>query len=210
MRGKTAGVPEDSADYAGDSDSEFSDDDDLDPARFDENQAVKKTLDEIGAPGADPSEGSSPSESSESNSTASDADGDVEMTQANLPVVKTLAVLKQDERKRAEKLKAKRHKPSSRALRLMEAKAKAFLIKTIDGQHVLMVNDKTTAFEIFQTICSKYEGAAIHGDPYYIQSYLMTMKCEEGTDLTAFVFEVEQAMKAVAEATDSVMSDQQK
>ncbi|ETK75358.1 hypothetical protein L917_12570 [Phytophthora nicotianae] len=95
------------ADYAEDSDAEFSNDDDLDPALFYENQA---------------------SEPSESNSAASGADGDVEMTQANLSVVKALAPTKQDERKRVEKLKAKRHKPSSRALCLMEAKAKAFLI----------------------------------------------------------------------------------
>ncbi|ETP46667.1 hypothetical protein F442_07105, partial [Phytophthora nicotianae P10297] len=97
------------ADYAGDSDPEFSDDDDLDPALFDENQAVSETLDEIGTPSADPSEGSSSSESSESNSTASDAGGDVEKTQGNLSVVKTLASTKQDEHKRVEKLKAKRN-----------------------------------------------------------------------------------------------------
>ncbi|ETL87608.1 hypothetical protein L917_13236 [Phytophthora nicotianae] len=90
------------ADYTGNSDPEFSDDDDLDPALFDEDQAVRETVGEIGAPRADPSEGSSSSESSESSSTALDADGDVEMTQANLPVVKTPAATKQDERKRVE------------------------------------------------------------------------------------------------------------
>ncbi|OWZ06694.1 LOW QUALITY PROTEIN: hypothetical protein PHMEG_00021022 [Phytophthora megakarya] len=197
------------ADYAGDDDPDFSDEEeDLDPALFEENQDVRKTLDDIGAPSADHRQ--TPPESSEASSTASDADGDVEMAQVNLPVVQSFTTPKQNERKRAGKQKTKRTKLSSRSLRIMEAKAKAFLIKTIDDQHILMVKDKTTAFEIFQTICNKYEGAAAHGDPYYIQSYLMTLKYEEGTDLTAFFFEVEQDMKATAEATDSVMSDQQK
>ncbi|GMF38128.1 unnamed protein product [Phytophthora lilii] len=60
-------------------------------------------------------------------------------------------------KKRAQKLRAKSLKQSSKRLRRSKAKAKAFLIKTIDDQHVLMVKDKTTAFEIFQTLCDKYE-----------------------------------------------------
>ncbi|ETK90471.1 hypothetical protein L915_05771, partial [Phytophthora nicotianae] len=168
--------------YAGDSDPEFSDDDDLDPALFDEDQAVRETLGEIGAPRADPSEGSSSSESSESNSTASDAGGDVEKTQGNLSVVKTLASTKQDEHKRVEKLKAKRNNAELKSTSPHGSKSEG------------VPDHKPSA----TNMCScKYECAAVHGDPYYIQSYLMTMKYEEGTDLTAFIFEVEQAMKAL-------------
>ncbi|KAG3110919.1 hypothetical protein PI125_g9606 [Phytophthora idaei] len=73
-----------------------------------------------------------------------------------------------------------------------------------------MVKDKTTAYKIFQTLCSKYEGAAIHGDPYYIQSYLMALKYEEGADLMSFIIDLEESMKTAAEATNSVLSDEQK
>uniref|UniRef100_H3GXI1 Retrovirus-related Pol polyprotein from transposon TNT 1-94-like beta-barrel domain-containing protein n=1 Tax=Phytophthora ramorum TaxID=164328 RepID=H3GXI1_PHYRM len=176
----------DEADYAGDEDYDFSSDEDLNPALADMGDAV-------GAPKATDMEDSSSSESSSDSSseaaTAGD-DGD------------SFTAKKRDDLKRAEKLKAKSLKLSSRKLRLDEAKAKAFLIKTIDDQHVLMVKDKTTAYEIFQTLCSKYEGAAIHGDPYYIQSYLMALKYEEGSDLMAFIIDLEESMKAAAEATN--------
>ncbi|POM75769.1 Hypothetical protein PHPALM_7079 [Phytophthora palmivora] len=77
---------------------------------------------------------------------------------------------RQQELDRAEKIKAKSQQLSSKTLRLMESKTQAFLIKTIDDQHVLMVMENTTAHDIYQTLCSKYEGAAVHGDPHYIQS----------------------------------------
>ncbi|KAG3112423.1 hypothetical protein PI125_g8257 [Phytophthora idaei] len=73
-----------------------------------------------------------------------------------------------------------------------------------------MVKDKTTVYEIFQTRCSKYEGAAIHDDPYYIRSYLMALKYEEGADLMPFIIDLEESMKAAAEASNSVLSDEQK
>ncbi|KAG6619276.1 uncharacterized protein IUM83_13525 [Phytophthora cinnamomi] len=99
---------------------------------------------------------------------------------------------------------------SSRKLRLMEAKTKAFLIRTIGDQYVIMVKEKTSAYEIYQTLCSKYEGAAVHDDPYYIQSYLMALKYEEGSDLANFIFDLESAMTAAADSTNSVLSDEQK
>ncbi|POM66350.1 Hypothetical protein PHPALM_17801 [Phytophthora palmivora] len=80
------------------------------------------------------------------------------------------ATQRQQELDRAEKIKAKSQQLSSKTLRLMGSKTQAFLIKTIDDQHVLMVKEKTTAHDIYQTLCSKYEGAAVHGDPHYIQS----------------------------------------
>uniref|UniRef100_H3H2M1 Retrovirus-related Pol polyprotein from transposon TNT 1-94-like beta-barrel domain-containing protein n=1 Tax=Phytophthora ramorum TaxID=164328 RepID=H3H2M1_PHYRM len=73
-----------------------------------------------------------------------------------------------------------------------------------------MVKDKTTVYEIFQTLCSKSECAAIHGDPYYIQSYLMALKYEDGSDLIAFIIDLEESMKAAAEATNSVLTDAHK
>ncbi|KAE8981170.1 hypothetical protein PF011_g22136 [Phytophthora fragariae] len=62
---------------------------------------------------------------------------------------------------------------SSKKHHLVEAKAEAFLIKTIDDQHVLFAKENNIAFDLFRTICSNYEGSAVHGDQYYIQSYLM-------------------------------------
>uniref|UniRef100_H3GNJ4 Retrovirus-related Pol polyprotein from transposon TNT 1-94-like beta-barrel domain-containing protein n=1 Tax=Phytophthora ramorum TaxID=164328 RepID=H3GNJ4_PHYRM len=83
------------ADYARESESDFSDDDELDPkySKFftaEDNQAVKKTLDEIGAPSADAPSSSSSEASDDSTAVANeDGDGDVEMDQENLPSEKT-------------------------------------------------------------------------------------------------------------------------
>ncbi|KAG2997852.1 hypothetical protein PC120_g21231 [Phytophthora cactorum] len=178
------------ADYAGDEDFAFDSDEELNPELSDMRD-LTAVLDAAGAPKANAMGDSSSSESSSDSSseaaTAGD-DSDVDM----------------------EQLKAKSQKLSSKKLRLEEAQAKAFLIKTIDDQHVLVVKDKTTAYEIFQTLCSKYEGAAIHGDPYYIRSYLMALKYEEGADLMPFIIDLEEFMKAAAEASNSVLSDEQK
>ncbi|KAG3074770.1 hypothetical protein PI125_g21892 [Phytophthora idaei] len=158
---------------------------------------MSAALDAAGAPKADEMADSSPSESSSDASSASSEpatagdDGDVDMGQENLPSIQSFTAHKRNELKRAEKLKAKNQRLNSKKLQLNEAKAKAFLIKTIDDQHVFMVKDKTTAFDIFQTICSKYEGAAIHGDPYHVLSCLMALQYEEGSDLTAFIIEIE-------------------
>ncbi|POM81906.1 Hypothetical protein PHPALM_65 [Phytophthora palmivora] len=106
------------------------------------------------------------------------------------------------------KRKAKNQQLSSKKLRLMEVKAKAFLIKPFDDQHVLMVKEKTAAYEIYQTLCNKYEGAAVHGDPSYIPSYLMALKNEEGSDIATLKYDLESAMTAAADSTNSVLSDE--
>ncbi|KAK1947274.1 hypothetical protein P3T76_001284 [Phytophthora citrophthora] len=100
--------------------------------------------------------------------------------------------------------------PSARHLRRMEAQTKAFLMKSMDDTHIRLVKNLTTAFDIFQAICTKYEGAAFHGDPYFIQHFLMEIKYEEGGDLTSFFLELENAMKAASEATESPLTDGQK
>ncbi|OWZ07172.1 hypothetical protein PHMEG_00020467 [Phytophthora megakarya] len=82
----------------------------------------------------------------------------------------------------------KRTKLPVRERRRQEAKAKAFLMKTMDTTH----------------------GAAFHGDPYFIQHYLMELKYEEDSELTDFFLKLENAMKAAQEATDSVMAEGQK
>uniref|UniRef100_H3GIX7 Retrovirus-related Pol polyprotein from transposon TNT 1-94-like beta-barrel domain-containing protein n=1 Tax=Phytophthora ramorum TaxID=164328 RepID=H3GIX7_PHYRM len=76
--------------------------------------------------------------------------------------------------------------------------------------HVRLVKNITTSYAIFQAICKKYEGAAFHGDPYFIQHFLMKIKYEESSDLTEFFLQLENAMKAASEATESVMTDGQK
>ncbi|KAG2780961.1 hypothetical protein PC129_g2367 [Phytophthora cactorum] len=71
----------------------------------------------------------------------------------------------------------------------------------MDNTHVRLVKDLQTAYQIFQAICAKYEGAAFHGDPYFIQHFLMELKYEEGGDLHDFFLELENAMHATSEAT---------
>uniref|UniRef100_H3H469 Retrovirus-related Pol polyprotein from transposon TNT 1-94-like beta-barrel domain-containing protein n=1 Tax=Phytophthora ramorum TaxID=164328 RepID=H3H469_PHYRM len=204
------------ADYAGESESDFSDEDELDPKystffTAENNQAVKKTLDEIGAPSADAPSSSSSEASDDSTAVANeDGDGDVEMDQENLPVIQSFTAKKQLDRQKAERQRVRRPKLSSKTLRRMEAKAKAFLMKTIDDQHVLMIKAKKTPYEIFTTLCAMYEDTAIHGDPYYIMNYLMALKYEEGTDLNKFIYEMEEGMKAASDTTNSVMTDEQK
>ncbi|KAG6616178.1 Pol Polyprotein [Phytophthora cinnamomi] len=80
----------------------------------------------------------------------------------------------------------------------------------MDNTHVRLVKDLKTSYEIFQAICAKYEGAAFHGDPYFIQHYLMELKYEEGGDLDDFFLKLENAMNATSEATESVMTEGQK
>ncbi|KAG2879897.1 hypothetical protein PC110_g22349 [Phytophthora cactorum] len=202
-------------DYTGDSDFDFDADEELNLAMSGMND-MAAALDAAGAPKADEMVSSSPSESSSDASSASSEaatagdDGDVEMGQDNLPVIQSFSAQKRNELKRAVRLKVKSRRLSSKMLRLNEAKAKAFLIKTIDDQHVFMVKVKTTAVEIFQTICSKYEGAATHGDPYHVLSYLMALKYDEGADLIALTIEIGSAMKVASEATNSVLNDEQK
>lgn len=64
-------------------------------------------------------------------------------------------------------------------------------------------------FDIFKALCSVYEDAAMHGDPYYILNYLMALKYKEASDLNKFVYDPEDAMKAASDATNSVMRDVQ-
>ena len=59
-------------------------------------------------------------------------------------------------------------RPRPHELKRMEKQAKSFIFKTIDDMHTLIVKELKTAYEIYQTLCKKYEVAAMHGDPYYI------------------------------------------
>ncbi|KAK1947748.1 hypothetical protein P3T76_000038 [Phytophthora citrophthora] len=118
---------------------------------------------------------------------------------ADLPIVRPFPE-RNVSRDRKQVKRRKPALPSARYLRRMEAQTKAFLMKTMDDTHIRLVKNLTTAFDIFQTICTKYEGAAFHGDPYFIQHFLMEIKYEEGGDLTSFFLELENAMKAASEA----------
>ncbi|KAG3197169.1 hypothetical protein PC128_g7053 [Phytophthora cactorum] len=139
-------------------------------------------LDAAGAPKANAMGDSSSSESSSDSSseaTTAGDDSDVDMGQVKPHLIQSFTAKQRDDLKRAEKLKAKSQKLSSKKLRLEEAQAKAFLIKTIDDQHVIM-------------------------------SYLMALKYEEGADLMSFIIDLEESMKAASEATNSLLSDEQK
>ncbi|KAG2932156.1 hypothetical protein PC114_g1936 [Phytophthora cactorum] len=100
--------------------------------------------------------------------------------------------------------------PSSRRLRRMKAQTKAFLMNTMDDTQSRLVKNLTSAYDIFQAICKKYEGAAFHGDPYFIQRFLMETKYEEGSDANEFFLVLEDAMRAASKATESVLTDGQK
>ncbi|KAG3234430.1 hypothetical protein PI124_g20516 [Phytophthora idaei] len=142
---------------------------------------MSAALDAAGAPKADEMADSSPSESSSDASSASSEpatagdDGDVDMGQENLPSIQSFTAHKRNELKRAEKLKAKNQRLNSKKLQLNEAKAKAFLIKTIDDQHVFMVKDKTTAFDIFQTICSNWGTTRIFSEATFLNPLMLVL-----------------------------------
>ncbi|GMF55445.1 unnamed protein product [Phytophthora fragariaefolia] len=99
---------------------------------------------------------------------------------------------------------------SSRRLHRMEAQTKYFLMKTMDDTQVRLVKKVTTAYDIFQAICKKDEGAAFHGDPYFILHFLMEIKYEEGSDVNEFFLVLEATMRAASNATESVLTDGQK
>ncbi|GMG15078.1 unnamed protein product [Phytophthora fragariaefolia] len=98
---------------------------------------------------------------------------------------------------------------SSRRLRHMEAQTKHFLTKTMDDTHIRLVKNLTTAYDIFQAICKKYEGATFHGDPYFILHFLMETKYEEGSNVNELFLVLEDAMRAASKATESVLTDGQ-
>ncbi|KAG3061245.1 hypothetical protein PI124_g22797 [Phytophthora idaei] len=140
--------------------------------------------------------------------------------QSTLPVIKSFTNTKREKERRRSmlrpqakksraKLRAARN-PSSRVRRRMERKTRSFLISMIDDSHGLLVEGCTSAYAIYQKLCDRYEGTTAHGDPYYINHYLMTIKYNEGTDLMALFLEFERALKHAAEATGIVMTDEQK
>ncbi|GMF46284.1 unnamed protein product [Phytophthora fragariaefolia] len=115
------------------------------------------------------------------------------------------------QRKSKRRVEKERPAPmSTRRLRRMEAQTKAFLMKTMDDTHIRLVKNLTSAYDIFQAICKKYEGAAFHGEPYFIQHFLMETKYEEGSDVNEFFLVLEDAMRAASKATESVLMDGQK
>ncbi len=146
--------------------------------------------------------------SAKSDTVSADSAIDADMA-TKLPSIKSFSETKRENMSLRAKKKPHRPALSSRMLRQMEAKAKAFLIKTIDDTHVRLIVDAKTAYDIFQTLCAKYEGAAVHGDPYFIQHYLMEIKYEEGSDLTLFFLQLEKAMRAASESMNTTMTDAQ-
>ena len=193
-------------DYDGVSDDEEESDNEDPIERSDETMPQAPAGDELGDSDEVEFDDSADEElrpSADATSTTSDA-----LSVSDLPPIRPFthreSVL---ERKRAAK---KMRSLSSRELRRLEAKTKAFLMKTMDDTHIRLVKSLSTSYEIFQTICTKYEGAAFHGDPYFIQHFLMEIKYEEGSDVMSFFLELENAMKAASEATESVLTDGQK
>ncbi|OWZ14415.1 hypothetical protein PHMEG_00012107 [Phytophthora megakarya] len=90
-----------------------------------------------------------------------------ETKRADLPIVRPFAE-RNISRDRKQVKRCNPTLPSAHHLRRMEAQTKAFLMKTMDDTHIRLFKNLTTAFDIFQAICTKYEGAAFNGDPYFI------------------------------------------
>ncbi|KAF4137870.1 hypothetical protein GN958_ATG12823, partial [Phytophthora infestans] len=131
----------------------------------------------------DPSSSEAPSDSSSGNSSDPKA-------QSNLPAIKSFADTKREKERRIALLLAKAkqaraklraakkraaRKPSSRDRHCMERKTRCFLISTMDDAHVLLVEGYTSAYAIDQKWRDRYEASSVHGDPYYINHYLMTI-----------------------------------
>ncbi|KAE9052846.1 hypothetical protein PR003_g148 [Phytophthora rubi] len=146
----------------------------------------------------------------QSGSDEDSSDGsDTAIKRKDLPVIRPFN--RRGAREAPKQSKKTKTKPlNQRERRRQEAKTKAFLMKTIDNTHVRLVKNLATSYDIFTIICEKYEGAAFHGNPYFIQHYLMEIKYEEGSGLTEFFLKLKNALKAASEATESVMTEGQK
>ncbi|KAG3075976.1 hypothetical protein PI125_g21633 [Phytophthora idaei] len=130
---------------------------------------------------------------SDSDDEDSDDSSDSSVKRKNLSTIRPINHRKLQK----ERLRGAMEKPqplSPRERRRHEAKTKAFLMKTMDNTHVRLVKNLETPYDIFKHICEKYEGASFHGDPYFIQHYLMEIKYEEGSDLTEFFLMLKNAM----------------
>ncbi|KAJ0390295.1 hypothetical protein P43SY_011941 [Pythium insidiosum] len=70
-------------------------------------------------------------------------------------------------------------------------------MKTLDDKHILMVKSHDKSYDIYQTICKKYEGTTASGDPYVIMAFLFNARYEEGKDLTEFLIRYEPAIESL-------------
>ncbi|KAJ0392761.1 hypothetical protein ATCC90586_001835 [Pythium insidiosum] len=102
--------------------------------------------------------------------------------------------------KRGRVIKPQKHRarglmPSE--VRRADARVKSFLMKTLDDKHILMVKSHDKSYDIYQTICKKYEGTTASGDPYVIMAFLFNARYEEGKDLTEFLIRYERAIESL-------------
>jgi hypothetical protein len=197
--------------YQGDSDSEEDEEQASvygpplrpDDALFDQED---DDLDPNNANNMDGSCSSSSSSASSAATSTLDDDNDSIMSEApafsNLPHVDPFS----------SSTKSKRSKrPSAKALRTAERKARAFLVKTVDDTHVLLIFHLKTAFETYQFLCEKYQGSDALGDSYNLLSSLMEMKFdEESVELTQFILAFEKGLKDTAVALETNFSDHMK
>ncbi|POM69638.1 Hypothetical protein PHPALM_14071 [Phytophthora palmivora] len=136
-------------------------------------------MDGIGASNDDLSRDPISSDSAKANSTGFDADRGIEMQQAKPPAVMPFSVKKREEQKRAKTQKA----------------------NTI--KHVLVLKDKSIAFDIFILPMDSGE----YGDQHSTLNYSMDLKYEEDSDLSKITYDLEHTMKPASDATTSVVSD---
>ncbi|KAJ0405531.1 hypothetical protein ATCC90586_000769 [Pythium insidiosum] len=158
-----------------DGDSFFSDDSDDEPAEL-PNSPESQVIEGIDFGPSD----------SELDPVATPHDGESEDTghakASDPPKVRSFS----DTKERKARKKARAIRTNARHLRRQEAQTFAFLLKTMDNTHIRLVKDKETAYAVFQTICSKYEGVEAHGNPYTIMSFLLSAKYKEGDNLLEF------------------------
>ncbi|KAG3002510.1 hypothetical protein PC121_g19496 [Phytophthora cactorum] len=195
--------------YNGISDEE-DDDSGSDMSDEDDNPKNKpKQISEVDSDAVDYEESDDRLKSPSDSEDNSDASSDSSVKHKNLPTIRPInhRQIRKDRQRRMKK----KHQPlNSRERRRQEEKTKEFLMKTMDNTHVQLVKNLAASYEIFTRICEQYEGASFHGDPYLIEHYLMEIKYEEGSDLTKFFLNLENAMKAASEATESLMTEGQK
>ncbi|TYZ61361.1 hypothetical protein PybrP1_003638 [[Pythium] brassicae (nom. inval.)] len=175
-------------DYAGDFDSGKSDSDDLDPS------SAMDVDDEALDPANAKTEGDTPSSGSSEDDEASDADA--QATKAPPKAISFAA--KKRELERAKKAMAKSSNLSSKELRSMEAKKSPRVPDQDDGRH------------------PRPRRQGCNGRIWYLQGpvqpvrrhlrprrphFLVEIRYEEDSDETRFFLELEQAMKATADAT---------
>jgi len=84
-----------------------------------------------------------------------------------------------------------------------DAKAKNLVVRCIANSHLDYVKDKSTAYEMINSLCAIFERKSL-GTKVYLKKKLMFMKCEKDKSLSNFFMEFEAAVRAYKSAGGTV------